>query len=231
MGTLAMAKMGVQAFANLLLLAGICLTLAGMFTSRWQIANFGRDQVFEHGLYKDCVKSTDERAGILNTGEYLCFYKYDQRYFQYKQTLNTIKLRDWQEQCMYMFGASCALALLAIICSFITYCVRVMAIPWSIFCLFAALLSLAGLITFLRWSNESANRLFEMRDVIVEQQYGESLTMAIAGCILYFIASILSGIVVTLVFLERRKGGSVDRIPGKQPPVVIANGGGRNTRV
>lgn len=203
MGTKSVVKIGLQISSNLFLLAAICLTLAAMFTSSWQIADFGKDQIYEHGLYRDCVKSTDQKSGIMNTGEYLCFYKFDKKYFDDQQTLKNIQLKDWQINAMYLLGTSCIAALLAMLCSMVIYRLKLFSLPSAVLCLLAAVLSLAGLITFLRWSNESENRLFQMKDVIVEQQYGHSLVIAASGCILYFVAAILSAAIAALVFIGK----------------------------
>lgn len=208
MGVITVGRIGLQALANLSLLIAACLTLAAMFTAQWQIADFGKGEVYEHGLYKDCVKSNDQRSGIITTGDWLCFWKFDQKN-QERNNIKAVLLKDWQVSAMGLLGSSCALAIIAIICSCITYCLRYFSIPWAALSFVASVLSLAGIITFLRWSHESDNRLFQMKDIIVEQRYGSSLSIAIAGCVMYFLATVMAGIAVGLVFMEgkRNEGG------------------------
>lgn len=192
-------RYGIQVLANISLLTAICLILTAMFTAQWQIADVGDGDVYEHGLYKDCVKSTNQRSNIKTAGDWLCYFKFDQRNQQYSKS--TI-LKEWQSTALALFGASCVAASLGIICSGITYCVKYFSIPCIVLSATAAILSLAGLITFLRWSNESENRLFHMGESVIEQRYGYSLSIAIAGSVLDFFATILFGVTIGLVHIE-----------------------------
>lgn len=204
MGVITVCKIILPVVANLALLTAVSLTLTAMFTAKWQIADFGNGEVYEHGLYKDCVKTLNQRSGIKTTGDWLCFWKFDQRN-QEQASMKSIVLKEWQITALALFGTACGLALLAAISSCIVCCVKYLSIPWAILSFLAAILSLAGVITFLRWSTESENRLIQMRETTVEQEYGLSFTLAIIGCALFFFAAVLAAIAVALVFVGGRR--------------------------
>lgn len=75
MAVLTVVKISLQALAVVCLLTGIAITFVGMFTSRWQVADFGPELVHEHGLWKDCQNS--ETQNVKTTGDWLCFFKFD----------------------------------------------------------------------------------------------------------------------------------------------------------
>lgn len=75
MSVVSIVKISLLSLGVVCLLAGIAVTFAGMFTARWQVADFGPQMIHEHGLWKDC--SNADSQSVKSVNEWICIFKFD----------------------------------------------------------------------------------------------------------------------------------------------------------
>lgn len=206
MGVVTVARIATQTLSNLCLLIAVCLTFVSMFSSQWLITVVKDDESYNHGLYRDCDKNP-----LKNTkGEWMCHWKFTHETDPSLKN-DVYQLHEWQVKVMALLGSACALAMLATICACLTCCIKHCSIPWAVLSLFASILSLAGLITFFRYSQDKNIRFYVIPTTSrqIEQEYGLAFELAVSGCVLYFIGTILAFVGVAAVFLAARQHAGV----------------------
>lgn len=202
MNVLKVVKISSQALSILCSLLAISLTLASMVTSRWLVAEFSTEEIYQHGILKDCEK-TPTKNNLRSAHDWLCFWKFDQ-----SRDLNGRpfdELKNWQVAVLALLSTACGIAFIASVCICLSKFIRLCSVPWVVCSSLAALLSMAGVITFFKHAVERENRFFRLEGREVDQQYGFSFYICLAGCILFIVSSVFAFIGMIAIFFESRR--------------------------
>ncbi|WKY09460.1 hypothetical protein Q1695_002096 [Nippostrongylus brasiliensis] len=229
------AQKGLLALSIVFILAGLGLTIAGVFSPAWQVVDIREFRAeHQHGLWWDCIRAEKH---VVAVGDFYdetplhCMYKFDNSAeMVIENTLNNIdedgaagesehhRFWAWHKAILFFIITSQLLAFLSICTGVCAPCFPPTAFVFTISLFIALICSLIADGVFFLAANRVDNRFVQGMVGTYEQRIGYAFYLHIMGTVCWVVAFICA-ITTTYKFISGRdpSGSHELRIPREEP--------------
>ncbi|KAK6753456.1 hypothetical protein RB195_012816 [Necator americanus] len=229
------AQKGLLALSVVFILAGLGLTIAGVFSPAWQVVDIREFRAeHQHGLWWDCIRAEKH---VVAVGDFYdetplhCMYKFDNSAeLVIENTLNNIdedgaagesehhRFWAWHKAILFFIITSQLLAFLSICTGVCAPCFPPTAFVFTISLFIALICSLIADGVFFLAANRVDNRFVQGMVGTYEQRIGYAFYLHIMGTVCWVLAFICA-ITTTYKFVSGgdARGSHELRVPREEP--------------
>uniref|UniRef100_A0A914ZJE1 Clc-like protein n=2 Tax=Parascaris univalens TaxID=6257 RepID=A0A914ZJE1_PARUN len=234
------AQKALLALCIVFIIAGLGLTIAGVFSPAWQVVDIREFRAeHQHGLWWDCIRAEKH---VVAVGEFYdeeplhCMYKFDRSAEQViENTLNNIdedgaagesehhRFWAWQKAILFFILFSQFLAFVALCTGVCIPCFRPTTFVFAISLFIALLCSLIADGVFFLAANRVDNRFVQGMVGTYEQQIGYAFYLHLMGTVCWILAFVVALLTTYKFFTDRyspSSSGSHFRPEAGGPPLL-----------